>query len=174
MSYKPLEIPILAIQLNLLEIMLQQQAEQSQQEQSLDKPESLECGKAQNKKKQKDGISPPDKACELSQEGIEIYRQLGGKQDLGLAPTIAKGHKLTMDNIYAILEFFRSFKGNPDEEGWGNRNHPSINWLSWLMMGGDDMYEWAKTVKRIHDAEFNQNLPGDRASASSLPFALGD
>ncbi|HEY9802756.1 MAG TPA: hypothetical protein V6D25_20495 [Leptolyngbyaceae cyanobacterium] len=51
------------------------------------------------------------------------------------------------------LDYFENNDFDEKEVGWGYDNKPSIDWICWLLMGGDYAWTWARIVKRLRTAK---------------------
>lgn len=93
-------------------------------------------------------IAPPSvqNAAEL---GLRLYEEYGGGKKLRLPQALADGDSVTSKDIDEILDFFENAEIDQKKPGWGNRNYPSVDWIRWLLMGGDSSWQWANTVKEL-------------------------
>jgi hypothetical protein len=94
-------------------------------------------------------VIPPVSVQEAAQLGLRLYEQYGGSKKLRLPQALADGDSVTSKDIDEILDFFENAEIDEKKPGWGNRNYPSVDWIRWLLMGGDTSWQWANTVKEV-------------------------
>lgn len=81
--------------------------------------------------------------------GLSLYERYGGDKKLRLPQALADGKRITFRDIDEILDFFENAEIDKEKPGWGNQQYPSVDWIRWLLMGGDTSWRWANTVKEV-------------------------
>jgi hypothetical protein len=81
--------------------------------------------------------------------GLSLYERYGGDKKLRLPQALANGKRVTSQDIDEILDFFENAEIDQEKPGWGNQSYPSVDWIRWLLMGGDTSWHWANTVKEL-------------------------
>ncbi|MBD2129528.1 hypothetical protein NDI39_24810 [Microcoleus sp. ZQ-A2] len=81
--------------------------------------------------------------------GLSLYQRYGGDKKLRLPQALADGKRITFQDIDEILDFFENAEIDQEKPGWGNKQYPSVDWIRWLLMGGDTSLQWANTVKEL-------------------------
>lgn len=97
-------------------------------------------------------LIPPASVQEVAQLGIYLYEKYGGREQFRLPQALAQATPITLKDIDELLDFFEHNEFDQRTPGWRNAEHPSIEWIRWLLMGGYRARDWAKTVKRITTA----------------------
>lgn len=93
-------------------------------------------------------IAPPS-VQNAAKLGLRLYEEYGGDKKLRLPQALADGDSVTSKDIDEILDFFEKAEIDQKKPGWGNQNYPSVDWIRWLLMGGDLSWQWANTVKEL-------------------------
>ena len=81
--------------------------------------------------------------------GLSLYERYGGSEKLRLPQALADGKRITSEDIDEILDFFENAEIDQEKPGWRNQQYPSVDWIRWLLMGGDKSWHWANTVKEL-------------------------
>jgi hypothetical protein len=108
---------------------------------------------ANSSQAEEEKLLPPEQASAWAQLGIHLYEKYGGTQKFRLPQVLAQGIPISIKDIYEILDFFENTEIDRRGSGWDNKNNPSIDWIHWLLMGGDNAWMWARLVKRIRTAK---------------------
>lgn len=66
-----------------------------------------------------------------------------------LSQALAEASPITPDDIDEMLDFFENTEIDYSKPGWGNKEYPSVDWIRWLLLGGDAGYHWAITTKEL-------------------------
>lgn len=114
---------------------------------------TLKAQQAQSRQDEREKLLPPELASKSAQLGIELYEEYGGREQFRIPQILAERDPLSVKEIYEVLEFFENTEIDTRESGWENRNDPSVEWIRWLMMGGESAWEWARIVKRMRTAK---------------------
>ena len=93
-------------------------------------------------------IAPPS-VQSAAYLGLSLYERYGGGKELRLPQALADGKRITSKDIDEILDFFENAEIDQEKPGWGNQQYPSVDWIRWLLMGGDTSWRWANTVKEL-------------------------
>lgn len=113
---------------------------------------TLKAEQANSRQDEKEKLLPPELASKSAQLGIKLYEEYGGRENFRIPQILAQENPLSVKEIYEILEFFENTEIDTRESGWENRSDPSVEWVRWLMMGGESAWEWARIVKRMRTA----------------------
>jgi hypothetical protein len=101
-------------------------------------------------------LTPPPRVSGIAQLGLELHGKFGGGKNLKLAKKLAKGNKLTLEEIDAMQDFFRNGERDKSASGWGNNNAPSADWICYVLMGRDPGDRWSKDVQSAAGREPKQ------------------
>jgi hypothetical protein len=88
--------------------------------------------------------------------GLELYEKYGGRKKLRLSQALAQGSPITPQDIDQMLDFFENSNIEQRKPEWGNKEYPSVDWIRWLLMGGDAGRHWARTTKKLASAVSEQ------------------
>jgi hypothetical protein len=70
-------------------------------------------------------FTPPPKISAIAQGGLELHGKFGGGKNLTIAKKLAKGSKLTLEEIDVMQEFFRN--GERDENACDFTHNLSVS-----------------------------------------------
>ena len=69
-----------------------------------------------------------------------------------LSQALAERSSITAKDIDEMLDFFENSSIDKSNPGWGDKEYPSVDWIRWLLMGGDAGWHWARTTKELASA----------------------
>ena len=98
---------------------------------------------------EKGSVIAPVSVQNAAKLGLRLYERYGGDKKLRLPQALADGKRITFQDIDEILDFFENAEVDKEKAGWGNQQYPSVDWIRWLLMGGDTSWRWANTVKEL-------------------------
>ena len=98
---------------------------------------------------EKGSVIAPVSVQNAAKLGLRLYERYGGDKKLRLPQALADGKRITFQDIDEILDFFENAEIDQEKAGWGNQQYPSVDWIRWLLMGGDTSWRWANTVKEL-------------------------
>lgn len=119
---------------------------------TINNPHHKQRIEANSSQDEEEMLMPPDAVRSVADLGIYLYENYGGTQKFRIPHLLAQATPISIKDIYEILDFFETNEFNRREPGWGDQDEPSVNWICWLMMGGDRAWSWARTVKRLRTA----------------------
>lgn len=102
---------------------------------------TLKAQQAESRQDEREKLLPPELASKSARLGIELYEEYGGKEKFRIPQILAERDPLSVKEIYEVLDFFENTEIDTRESGWENRNDPSVDWIRWLMMGGESDWE---------------------------------
>lgn len=90
-----------------------------------------------------------------------------------LAGELASGRLMDREKLRRLATFFSAHANSASTAGWGNQDHPSPSWISWLMHGGEAGRAWvSEHVGKVDMTAGNvSRRPGDREGMVSLAAA---
>ncbi len=105
---------------------------------------------------------PPKKVAEIAAKGLELRKKFGrgglsakeaGELGIGSgvvrATSLKNRQKISPETIKRMLSFFARHEGNLPKVS--DKNNPTSAEISWMLWGGDEGREWAKSVKEKMD-----------------------
>lgn len=97
-------------------------------------------------------LIPPDAVNNAAFLGLELYGKYGGSKQLRLSQALAEGSPISAKDLDEMLDFFENSGIDQSKPGWGDKKYPSVDWIRWLLMGGDAGWHWARTTKELASA----------------------
>jgi hypothetical protein len=113
---------------------------------------SLKEEEANGSKEEQARLTAPESVKKAAQLGISLYEQYGGRKELRLPQALAQEKPITFKDIDEMLDFFENSQIDHSKPGWGNKEYPSVDWIRWLLMGGNPGWHWASTTKQLASA----------------------
>jgi hypothetical protein len=110
---------------------------------------NLKAEQAESSQDEEEKLCPPEAASKTAERGIYLYEKYGGTQKFRIPQLLAQASPISSRDIYEILDYFENNEFDRTTAGWGYEKEPSIDWICWLLMGGDHAWTWAKIVKRL-------------------------
>ncbi len=116
---------------------------------------SLQAEQANSSQDEQEKLLPPEAVSQTAERGIYLYEKYGGRQKFRIPQLLAQATPISIKDIYEILDYFENNEFDKTVLGWGYEYEPSIDWICWLLMGGDRAWTWARIVKRLRTAKID-------------------
>ena len=98
---------------------------------------------------------PPQAVADNAEKGLALRRAFGrGGTDVGVARArdLKNRRNLSEQTIDRMVSYFARHEVDKQAADFGNDDDPSAGYIAWLLWGGDEGRDWARsTQERLHD-----------------------